>query len=62
MESSVNEMATTGSFFVMVLCVIRRYHVYKEVWRPKIEEDLVYFTEEENVHDRKAVAVTCTKG
>ena len=35
-----NKMATTGSFFVAVSCVIHRYNVYKEVWRPNIGEIL----------------------
>ena len=30
---SVNKMAARGSFFT-VLCVIRRYHYYTEVWSP----------------------------
>ena len=48
-------MATSGSFFVTISCVIRGYHVYKEVWSPNIGENFVYFDEEENVPDRKAV-------
>ena len=48
-------MAASGSFFVTISCVIRGYHVYKEVWSPNIGENFVCFDEEENVHDRKAV-------
>ena len=55
-------MAAAGAFFVTVLCVIRGYHVYKEVWNPSIGEAFVSFAEEENSHDRKAVAVTCAEG
>ena len=55
-------MAAAGAFFVTVLCVIRGYHVYKEVWNPSIGEAFVCFAEEENSHDRKAVAVTCAEG
>ena len=55
-------MATTGSFFVTVLCIVHRYHVYKDVWSPNIGQAFVSFTEEENTHDRKAVTFfTITK-
>ena len=58
-------MATAGSFLsrtVTVLCAIREYHVYNEVWSPNIGEDFVSFTEKENFHNKKAVAVTCAEG
>ena len=48
-ESSVTKMAAAGSFFVTVLCVICRYHVYKGAWSPNIGEDFVSFAKEENV-------------
>ena len=51
-------MAATGVFFVIVSCVIREYHVYKEVWNPSIGETFVSFAEEENFHDKKAVIST----
>ena len=38
-------MAASGSFFVTISCVIRRYHVYKEVWSPNIGENFVCFDE-----------------
>ena len=47
--------------FVAVLCIICRYHIYKEVWNPSIGEAFMCFTKEENSHDRKAVALTCTE-
>ena len=50
-------MAASGSFFVVIKCVIRGYHVYKEIWSPNIGENFVCFDKEEKVHDRKAVAV-----
>ena len=53
-------MAAAGTFFVTVSCAIRGYDVYK-VWNPSIGEMFVCFTEEENSHDRNAVAVTCTE-
>ena len=46
-------MAAADAFFVTVLCIICRYHIYKEVWNRSIGE--VCFTEEENSHERKAV-------
>ena len=48
-------MATDGAFFTGS-CVICGYHVYKEVWKPSIREVFICFAEEENSHDRKAVA------
>ena len=49
-------MAGSGSFFVTVSrsCVIRGYHVYKEVWSPNIGENFVCLDEEENDHDSSA--------
>ena len=51
-------MAATSVFFVTVSCAIRDYHVYKEVWKPSIGEEIVCFAEEENSHHRKAVIST----
>ena len=45
-------MAAAGSFFAVVSCVIRGYHVYKEVWSPNSGESFMCFAEEENIHDR----------
>ena len=33
-------MATAGAFFVVVLCVIRGCHVYKEAWNPSIADEI----------------------
>ena len=55
------KMSATGSFFVTVSCVIRRY-VYREVWNPNIGVDFISFAEKESIHSRKAVAVNCIKG
>ena len=43
-------------FFVTGSCVIRGYHVYKEVWKPSIGEAFVCFAEKGNSHDRTVVA------
>ena len=40
-----------------VFCV-RGYHVYKDVWRAAVGEDLECERETSNAHDRYAVAVT----
>ena len=48
-------MAAASAFFVTVSCVIRDYHIYKEVWNHSIGEEIVCFAEEENSHHRKAV-------
>ena len=48
------KMAASGSFFVTISCVIRGYHVYKEVWSPNIGEKFVCFDEEDKVHDSSA--------
>ena len=37
--------------------VIRCHHVYKRVWRPVVGEILPVDAEEDNVHNRNAVAV-----
>ena len=55
-------MAAAGSFFATVSCVICGYHVYKEVWSPNIGESFMCFAEVENIHDRKAIVVTCVEG
>ena len=31
--------------------------MYKEIWRPIVEQQLPVFTETDNIHDRRAVAV-----
>ena len=35
-----------------VSCVIRGYHVYKEVWSPNSGESFMCYAEDENIHDR----------
>ena len=38
-------------------CGLRGFHVYKELWNPKLNEKLETIHEENNPHDRYAVAV-----
>ena len=45
------EATITCSF----LCAIRRFHVYKEVWKPIFRERLNLSHERENLHDRYAI-------
>ena len=42
---------------VMLMCVVRGYHVYKDVWDPYPEEDFVTKHQRRNPHDKYAVAV-----
>ena len=51
-------MSATSSLFVMISNVKHGY----QVWSPSIGESFVCFDEEKNVHDRKAVVVTCAEG
>ena len=51
-------MAATGSFLIMVLCVIHTSQVYKVVWSPSAAEDFVWVAKEKSGQDRKAVVVT----
>ncbi|KAL9954833.1 hypothetical protein ACROYT_G042414, partial [Oculina patagonica] len=37
-------------------CGLRGFHVYKELWNPKLNEKLATIHEENNPHDRYAVA------
>ena len=37
-------------------CGLRGFHVYKELWNPKLNEKLETIHEENNPHDRYAVA------
>ncbi len=37
-------------------CGLRGFHVYKELWNPKVNEKLETIHEENNPHDRYAVA------
>ncbi len=41
---------------------IRGYHIYKEIWTPEIEENLVCTREPRNAVDRYAVAVVKANG
>ena len=34
LKCSMNKKVATGSFFIMVSCVIRGYHYYNKVWSP----------------------------
>ena len=37
--------------------VVRGHHVYKEVWRPIIGQELPVLSEPSNIHDQRAVAI-----
>ena len=40
-----------------IVCCIRGYHVYQEVWEAAIDEELICRPERSNAHDWYAVAV-----
>ena len=48
-----NEIEATVTY--SFLCAIRRFHVYKEVWKPILRERLNLSHERENLHDRYAI-------
>ena len=37
--------------------VVRGHHIFKEVWRPVIGQELPVFSEPNNHHDRRVVAI-----
>ena len=37
--------------------VVRGHHIYKEVWRPVIGQELPVLSEPNNHHDRRVVAI-----
>ena len=41
-----------------ISCCVRGHHVYKDMWRPVIGEQVETFCETGNSHDKHAVAVT----
>ena len=40
-----------------MLCVVRGYHAYKDVWDPFLEDDFKTKHQRRNPHDKYAVAV-----
>ena len=39
--------------------VIRGHHIYRVYWTPVLEVELTLMTEDDNEHDKHAVAVVC---
>lgn len=50
-------MASQGSSRLEKATVIRGHHVYKDIWTPYVGEELSLSPEDDNDHDRYAVAV-----
>ena len=50
-------MANQGSSRLEKATVIRGHHVYKDIWTPYVGEELSLSPEDDNDHDRYAVAV-----
>ena len=48
--------ATLSNQFI-VKCSVRGHHVYKRIWSPSIGEPFETFCEEENEHNKYAMAV-----
>ena len=40
--------------------IVTENHIYKRVWAPVIGEELSVFPEENDIHDRHAVSVSCS--
>ncbi len=40
-----------------LMCVVRGYHVYKDVWDPYLEDDFTTKHQRHNPHDKYAVAI-----
>ena len=51
-----------GSRSLRVECYIRGYHVYQRIWNPVVGEVAIAVREEDNVHDRYAVAIRIGSG
>ncbi len=47
---------TTAVNQFVVKCSVRGHHVYKRIWTPRVGERLETFCEEDNEHDKYAVA------
>ncbi len=45
-----------------IYCIVRRHHVYEDIWTPSIGDVLVAKKERRNGHDRCAVALTLHDG
>ena len=54
--SLTTEMDSSQILNFAFSCEVRGFHVYKELWNPRLNEKLDTFHEENNPHDRYAVA------
>ena len=50
-------MATTEETEWKLLCVVRGYHAYKDVWDPVLEDEFRTKHQKHNSHDKYAMAV-----
>ena len=55
--TSVGEVPISEDSILLHESVIRGYHVFKEIWTPRLGEILVVSQEAGNAHDRHAVAL-----
>jgi len=56
MAKGPSTTATPSNQFI-VKCSVHSHHVYKCIWRPCIGEQFETFCEEDNKHDKYAMAV-----
>ena len=56
MAEGPSTTATLSNQFI-VKCSVRGHHVYKRIWSPSIGEPFETFCEEENEHNKYAMAV-----
>jgi len=56
MAEGLSTTATLSNQFV-VKCSVHNHHVYKHMWSPCVGEPFETFCEEDNEHDKYAVAV-----
>jgi len=56
MAEGPSTTATPSNQFV-VKCSVRGHHVYKHIWSPCVGEQFETFCEEDNKHDKYAMAV-----
>ncbi len=54
-QSNHNSNSLTNQF--VLKCSVRGHHTYKRIWTPQVGERLETFCQEDNEHDKYAVAV-----
>ena len=55
--NNAKEVVEPEGEFVKILCAGRGYHAYREIWRPKMNQNLCIRPEKKNLHDPYAMAL-----